>query len=79
MSDIKVKIHYFKKSGKWYTEEDWQPTAKHFWAIIKEFKDMYAEGNCPGLANYSNHFWVVLEVSSESEDWRQLQLVPPAF
>ncbi len=54
----KVKLTYFKSSGKYYTTGEYDTTFKFVWDIDAEIKSMPAR---PGLSTYGKEFIALVE------------------
>jgi hypothetical protein len=51
LKKMKVKLTYFKPSGKYYGEfEDYETEATEFYAAVNEIKDLLNTGENPGYA-----------------------------
>ena len=62
---MKVKITYYKATGKWYSDEEFESklpegsSLHHYW---EELEQMFAHHKRPGLLDGENEFFVVIEV-----------------
>jgi hypothetical protein len=77
---MKVKLTYFKESGKYYTEGSFT-TKKHFYDVIVEVRDMMAEGRLPGLVLGAKEFDVLVEIPNAPPHMihRVRQNAPPSL
>lgn len=48
---MKLRIDYFKQSGKWYHRVDREFPELPIWDILKMLREMNREGRLPGLAS----------------------------
>lgn len=48
---FRVRINYFKPSGKWYAEGTYESEADYYHDLVAEVQQMFAENRCPGLAD----------------------------
>jgi hypothetical protein len=65
---IKVKLTYFKPSGKYYGEGDYQTEKKSFWEIVEEVYTKLLSGDNPGLIDSAvmrNDFTTTIGVEDE--------------
>jgi len=77
MPKRKVKLTYFKQSGKYYSEDDSYVTEKDaLYEIWDEIRDMMAKGKRPGLVDGYNDFYVWISVPGHPHDHPHL-LIPP--
>jgi len=63
----KVKLSYFKQSGKWYADGEYETSipGENFWEIVEEVRGMVASGKRPGLGDCrpgQNSFHVLMEI-----------------
>ena len=58
----RVKLEYFKSSGKFYSEGHYTSHKLQMFEIFDEVKDMLAAGRRPGLIDGTNEFYVRIEV-----------------
>jgi len=62
---MKVKITYYKSTGKWYSDEEFESklpegsALHHYW---EELEQMFGRNERPGLIDGENEFIVVIEV-----------------
>ena len=47
---MKVKIDYFKRNGKWYSEAEYETRLDDLWMIWREVWQKILVGDAPGLA-----------------------------
>lgn len=57
---MKVKLQYFKKSGKFYSNGEYTTEYKRFYDIIQEVKGFLAEGKLPDLVDGCKEFDVYI-------------------
>jgi hypothetical protein len=65
-----VKLTYFQKSGKYYTESEYTTQLKNLdfapypglWEIFAEVQQMRDSGNLPGLVKGAKEFHVLVDV-----------------
>jgi hypothetical protein len=58
---VKVKLIYFKRSGKYYTSGEYETQREHMFQIYEEVGEFRQQGFLPGLVNRSEgHTFVVL-------------------
>lgn len=59
---MKVKLTYFKKSGKYYSGGRYNTKKTSMHEIFSEVSDMLDSGDCPGLIAGTNEFYAVVTV-----------------
>lgn len=72
---IKVKLTYFKPSGKYYSEGEYETSFKTFHQIIAEVETMLRQGKNPGLVDTAvirDRFNTLIEIQND-------ELGVPAF
>jgi hypothetical protein len=57
-----VKITYFKKSGKYYTDGEYTTQMLQMYEIWEELQQMFDNGKRPGLVDGVLEFYAVVEV-----------------
>ena len=57
----KMKVTYFKPSGKYYAEGKYETEMESIPVIHEEFKQMMRSGNCPGLVKGATGYFAVLD------------------
>lgn len=58
----KVKLTYFKPSGKYYSQGEYQSDEDHAFNVFDEVKTMQREGKLPGLVEGGGkHFFIHLD------------------
>jgi hypothetical protein len=59
----KVKLTYFKSSGKYYTSGEFESAhpATHLWKIVDEVRELRGARRLPGLVEGLNEFDVLIE------------------
>ena len=73
----KVKIEYYKSTGKFYSEGEYETSYSDMWAIFTEVATMLAKGKRPGLVDCEpgqNEFFAVVRVPSHPCEFPQLIL-----
>jgi hypothetical protein len=60
---MKVRLIYFKESGKYYSEGSYESSCAFQWEIYKEVRQMKDDNNLPGVVNSSWH--VLIEAGLE--------------
>jgi hypothetical protein len=58
---MKVKLTYFKRSGKYYTKAVYESGCEYAFNIFSEVRDMRNEGQLPGLVSNHSDFIVLVE------------------
>jgi len=64
----RVNLTYFKPSGKYYSEGDYQSNKENLWEIFQEVKNKLAAGDRPGLVDGPNTFYAVINVPEHPHD-----------
>jgi hypothetical protein len=77
MPPWKVKLTYFKTSGKFYTEGEYTSEKLHIYQIFEEIKKMLTEGNWPGLTEGSHEFITLAEIPEHPHN--HPALIIPAY
>jgi hypothetical protein len=60
----KIKLSYFKASGKYYTDGEYETEHEHMWEVFDEIKQMQAEGRLPGLVPGCRAFTIFVDASA---------------
>lgn len=68
----KVKLTYFKKSGKYYSEGEYITTLEHMHQIFEEVGKRIKSGRLPGLIEGVNDFHVLVEVPNHPYEYPAL-------
>ena len=63
---IKVKLTYFKVSGKYYSEGEFETKNTLHWDIVEEVRKLKGDGKLPGLVDGATEFIIYINPSS---DW----------
>ena len=73
---MKVKLIYFKASGKYYSEGEYETQHKHMWKIFAEVRQMHRDGKLPGLTAGGEFGWyhALIEVPDHEHNHPQLIL-----
>lgn len=58
----RVKLTYFKQTGKYYSEGEYVSKKLHLFEVWGEVKDMLKAGRRPGLVDGKNEFFVTVDV-----------------
>ena len=59
---MKVELTYFKESGKYYGEGQYETNRKELWDIWDEIEEMLKAGRRPGLIDGHSGFHVLIDV-----------------
>ncbi|QSM00860.1 hypothetical protein YerA41_159 [Yersinia phage YerA41] len=59
---IKVKLTYFKRSGKYYTEGEYESEHKWLHDITDEIRKMRSEGKLPGINGAGEDFIIHVDM-----------------
>lgn len=59
---MKVKLTYFRESGKFYSEGEYETTQNHLWMIWKEVKSMQVRRTLPDLIEGHGYYIVLIDV-----------------
>ena len=62
----KVRLLYFKQTGKYYSDGEYETVHDSFHDVVKEIKQMKIDGNLPGLVEGCREFIILLETQ---EPW----------
>lgn len=58
----KVKLEYFKPSGKWYSDGVYTSNAQQIYEIIDEVREMINNNHLPGLIPGHSDFSVYIDI-----------------
>lgn len=58
----KVKLTYFKRSGKYYANGEYRTDPMMYYDIVTEVRRMLNGGNLPGLVDGCKEFDILVEV-----------------
>ncbi len=81
----KVKLTYFKQSGKYYTNGDYLSSKKHLFEVFAEVQKFLDHRVLPGLCKHHGPFYVMMDVPSHNynfphmcipETWAEPNAVP---
>jgi hypothetical protein len=72
----KVKLTYFKESGKYYTDEIYETDKEMMYDVYDEVRQMQREGKLPGLIEGCGQEFIIL-VTSEGVKHDVPQLIFP--
>lgn len=56
-----VTIHYFKSSGKFYSQGQYESSCTNMFTVFEEVRDMFAQGKRPGLVDGAMEFYAVVD------------------
>ena len=59
---MKVILQYFKPSGKWYSEGEYESSQTDLWMIWAEVEEFQVRGKLPGLVNGAREFIISVDV-----------------
>lgn len=59
---MKVKLTYFKESGKYYSDGNYETNKIHLFEIFKEVKQKLDDRCLPGLIKNHSYFIVLIDV-----------------
>ena len=62
ISSMRVKLTYFTKTGKYYTEGEYESDRPDFYEIVKQVKGFLADGMLPGLVQGAREFHALIEM-----------------
>lgn len=71
---MKVKLTYFKETGKYYSEGEYETLKEHMFEIFREVRGRKIQGCLPGLIQGTNEFIVLIEVPDHPHDHPHLIL-----
>jgi len=63
MFSAKIKVTYFKPSGKYYSEGEYETKQEQMHLVFDEFKAMLERGERPGLCDGHSDFTAILDCS----------------
>lgn len=63
---MKVKLTYFKESGKYYTEGEYETKLDHFHDVINEVRGMQSRGELPGLSKGHSQFNTLVQIAGSA-------------
>lgn len=72
----KVKLTYFKESGKYYTDEIYETDKEMMYDVYDEVRQMQREGTLPGLVEGCGKEFTIL-ITSEGVKHDVPQLIHP--
>jgi len=61
MKTYTIKVTYFKQSGKFYAEGEYETSLSYMFEVFREFEEMLKKGIRPGLVNGHSNFIAVLD------------------
>ena len=68
----KVKLTYFKQSGKYYSEGEYETNKRYMYEILDEVKDLLRDKQLPGLMVGHSDFITLIEVPDHPNNYFQL-------
>ncbi len=71
---MRVRITYYKHSGKWYSEGFYETKKEFIYEIYDEVRLMLLSGKRPGLVDGFDHFHVVVDCPDSETNVPQLML-----
>lgn len=71
---MKVLLTYFKPTGKYYSEGDYETSKTDLWKIWNEIKEMVLKGQLPGLVEGAREFIVSVNVPDHPHNHPHLDL-----
>jgi hypothetical protein len=57
-----VYLSYFRESGKWYSDGEYQTEKEYLFEIWEEIKEMRERGECPGLVGCESNWYTLVNV-----------------
>lgn len=69
---MKVKLTYFKESGKYYSDGEYDTKIKNLFDIWDEVRQMLDSGIRPGLCDGANEFIVSVDVPDHEHNHPKL-------
>ena len=63
---LKVKLQYFKESGKYYGEGEIDSYFEHMHDIVSAIKELHRERRLPGLIAGHTRFYTLIDVPEHS-------------
>ena len=70
---MKVQLTYFKDTGKYYSEGEYETEKEFLFEIWDEVREMFSRGECPGLIGPSG-FHVCVNVAGHKHEHPRLML-----
>lgn len=74
MFAFKVKLTYFKSSGKYYTDGEYETKETELYLIYREVRELKRMGKLPGLAEGHSDFFVLAEVPDYPQAYPHLAI-----
>lgn len=71
---MKVKLTYFKQSGKYYSEGEYDTEKEYLFKVFEEVKKMAEDGCLPGLMSGRSEFHVLIDVPDHPHNHPHLVL-----
>lgn len=58
---MKVSITYFKQSGKFYSQGEYESSCTNMFTVFQEVRDLFAQDKRPGLVDGPMEFCAVVD------------------
>ncbi len=58
---MRVKLTYFKESGKYYTEGEYESSKTHAFEVYQEVYEMLNKDTCPGISGRASQFKILVQ------------------
>ncbi len=71
---MKVRIIYYKQTGKYYSEGFYETKKEHMFEVFDEVRLMLVSGKRPGLVDGFDQFHVVVDCPDSEFDLPRLML-----
>ena len=72
----RIKLTYFKPSGKYYTDGEYQTERAQWWDVIDEIKEMRRGGKLPGFCEGGGK-WSIIHVDGDDHPGGYPVLIMP--
>lgn len=69
---MKVKLTYFKRTGKFYSEGEYETECEHMYQIFREVRQLWEARRLPGLCENHSDFIVLIGVPDHEHDYPHL-------
>ncbi|HEX9987061.1 MAG TPA: hypothetical protein VGE45_01080 [Chloroflexia bacterium] len=66
---MEVELIYFKSSGKYYSEGQYETNREHMFQIFDEVKEMRDQGKLPGLRDGSRGYHILVTVPEHPQEY----------
>jgi len=74
---MKVVLQYFRESGKWYSEGEYNTDKKHLFDIWEEVLSMVRTKRLPGLVEDHSDYYVLIDVPQHPHRHPHLIVLKP--